>query len=862
MIRRAPVLFRTVSLLALATLSLSAQSSPSLGAPPGTSPAALALASARSGNAARFVPNVGQWSSPELFRVQSGGLHYFLERDGWSFWMLEAPEAAAGALRGRRRLADVAPARAVAVRMSFVGHSASVQAQPGSRLDGHMNFLKGDPATHRSRVPSHASVLYSGMYPGIDVRLRDGGGSLQYDLLVAPGADLSQVQIRVAGARALRLEPDGALMLDTDLGCVAQAQPVAWMVAPDGTRRPLSCQFVLRDRESFGFRAPDRDPALPLVVDPPLLYSTYLGGNGNDWPRYVRQDASGRILVCGYTHSTNYPTTPGSHRPSFQGGPTDAFITCIDPTLPPGSQLVFSTYIGGTGDDVVGDIAILPGAVAFTGSSTSDGLATPGVAQATRAGGRDAIVGLLHPSGAPLLALSYHGGAGFDDAYGIAVATNGNLVITGMTRSSDMPTTPNAYRTTLQGASDGFVTEMPATVANRVYSTFVGGTGGDALYWGYVDALGMTLIGESASGDFPTTPGAFDRSFHGGGTLGIDAVLLRWDHWTNPLQPICYSTYIGGRDDEWLFDARPVGNGQIVLSGSTASTDFPTTLGCYSPTYNGGASFNVTGDAIVLRMDPRGQGAQDLVFSTFLGGAAADEGDGCCVDSNGDITIVGWTNTASGLAFPTTPDAMRRTPQSNEGFVARLSADGRQLLYSSYFGAEQSDGAWYAARHADGVVTMVGGTMSLTFPTTPNAEQPTSGGGQDGFVARLSLIPVSTLRYGRPSSGGTRLPTIHALGDAVPGNASFGLACSRAPASTGGVLLISPNAASLPVLGIELLVDLNVSVNVPIASAANGEHRLPIAYPGHQLAPLHAQYLWVDSVSPLLSLSASDALRF
>ena len=817
----------------------------------------------------RFVPNVGQWDSPELYRARSGGLHFFLERRGWSFWMLESPDSTSGSRSPLRTGMPAAeqPLKAVAVRMTFEGGNETVSVQAGKQLTGLTSyFVGGGSRASRPRVPSYASVTYSAVYPGIDVCVRDGDQRFEYDLLLAPGADLEQVRVKVAGAKTLRIDSTGALLLETELGTVQQAQPQTWMVATDGSRRPLACRYVLRDRESFGFAAPQRDASLPMVVDPQLLYSTFLGGFSGDGPNYIRQDANGRILIGGWTQSTNFPIKPGSLWTTFRGGTQDGFITCLDPAQPPVSQMVFSTYIGGSDQDAVVDFRLMAGgAVAFAGVTRSVGLpTTAGAVQPAHAGGQDGLMGLLDPTGTTLLGLTYHGGSLDDFLDGLAVAANGNCVLTGGTQSSDFPVSPNAFQAQLKGSMDGFISELSPAGTARAYSTYLGGGLRDSLGWGYVDAGGLTVHAQVESTDFPVTAGAFDTTHNGGAYWGQDVVVLRWNHWLYPAQPLRYSTFLGGSSDEFPYQVYPAGNGQIVVTGTTASTNFPTTAGTYSPTFNGGATSTanlVAGDAFVLRLDPQGQGAQDLVFSTHVGGPGPDQGLGSCVDSDGVITLVGWTQTSTGLPFPTTPGALRRTFQRNEGHIARLSANGRQLLHASYVGGSLADGAWYVDRISDGVVTVVGGTLSPDFQTK-SPVQSTLGGGQDGFISRFALVPTNTSRYGQPSASPLGWPTIHALGDAVAGNQGFGLACSRAGASRSGVLLISANSAQgLPVLGINLYVDLNAGVSLLVGSDTNGECSLPFAYPAIQLPPIYAQFVWLEGASPL-ALSASDAMKF
>lgn len=820
---------------------------------------------------ARFIPNMGQWDSPERYRVHVGGLEVFLEPRGWSFWLRKRSAVVPPGAWFASEREDAAPTHtkpAIAMRMTFQGTRVE---QPvlvsGDRLSGHSNYLiAADPRRHRTQVPAYASVRYERVYEGIDVILREGECGLEYDLLVAPGADLTRVCMHVEGAKALRIDEAGSLLMQTEVGEIRQPRPQTWMVGENGERKPLGCDFVLRDPMRFGFSVPDRDPRLPLVIDPPLLYATYLGGNGDEQPANMRQDSNGRIFLCGRTYSTNFPTTTGA----WSGGTDDGFVTCIDPAQPPANQLVFSTFLGGNSTDVVNDLEPRAGGlVSFCGATASTNLNTSqGAFQSTYGGGgRDGWLGLLRADGS-IATLSYLGGSGTDVLHFMRLGTNGECVFAGHTDSVDFPTTSSAFSRTLNGVRDGLIAQMDLGATALLYSTYLGGSGVDALSLGYVDSAGITAIGETSSVDFPVRGPAFDATFNGGGLANRDCVLLRLDPAQSPpANQLVYSTYLGGNSDERPKAAHPAANGTIVVIGTTASSDFPTSTDSYQPRFQGGASSNangyIAGDAFVVRIDPSKAGAAGMVFGTFLGGGAQDQGIDGCIDRDGVVTLVGWTQANTVLGVPTTPDAMRRGYALNDGFVSRLSADGRQLLYGSLCGGTSHDGAWLATRHSDGTVDVAGVTSSLDLPTR-NPLQPThAGGANDAFAMRLALIPTGTIRFGAATAGSAGVPTIHALGDAEIGNKQFGFACSRAPANGPGVLLVAATVWSGPPLfGAHLHVDplAPEALLLPVNANAAGEHAWPVGYPPFLLPTIFAQYVWVERLSPF-QLSASDALR-
>lgn len=829
---------------------------------------------------ARIEPNRGQWDSPELYRVHAGGLPVFLEQDGWSFWLRQGGAEIDPATAGSRRPAgadprEAVPMRALAVRMTFVGAAAPTLV-PEQRLGGSSNhFVGGDGSRDRSAVPGFTAVLYRGVHQGVDVRVRTDGGVFEYDLLLAPGAELAQVQIQVDGAERLALADDGSLRIVTALGEVQQPLPKSWIVGSDGQKRAIDCRYELRGPSSFGFRAPDRRVDQSLVVDPPLLYSTMFGGTSQEEVYTIVEDAAGRILVGGNTQSLGFPTTTGVIQTMFGGGTTDGYLVLLDPSQPPASQMVFATHFGGNGNERIASVAWLPGGfIAFAGDSTSLDLSartTTGAFQPTNQGGRDGYVGVMTGDGSTIVALTHLGGSADDWLLGLAVTPGGHLLVTGCTQSTNHPVTANAYQPTHRGGPNGFdgtVAIVDAMCTSVFYATYVGGTGDEWIECSGVDASGVvTLHGATSSLDFPVTATAFQRVAAGGSRNSAmwnseEGIVLQLDPTLPPGQQLRYSTYLGGANQEWCDQTVALPSGRIVVVGTTSSPSFPTTPGSYRPTFIGGAQSTVNlvaGDAFVAVLDPTQAGSAGMVWGTFFGTTAPDQGLDCVVDSGGEVTLVGWTQ-SNGSIFPATPGAFRSNYALNEGFVAQLSADGRQLLYASLLGGSNHDGAWLVTRHADSQPTVTGATVSSDFPVV-NATA-TYSGAYDTFVTRMALLPANLTRYGAPTGHQGRYPTIHALGDAVPGNAGFGFGCSRAPAFRAGVLMVAMQPAAMPFYGITAHVDLNGLVGTLVVFAdSRGEHRWPLRLPMQPMTGFHVQYLWLENDPPLI-LSASDAMRF
>ncbi len=421
-----------------------------------------------------FVPNVGQWESAARYVARVGAMTVFLEEKGWTFTLVE-----------RAAEKETATARGVAVRMTFSGASESTLVAE-ERLPGRHNyFLGNDPAKWRSDVPLYAAVRYRNVHPGVDMRAREHEGHFEYDVLLQPNADLGPVEIGVDGIERMRLDGN-ALVLETRLGPMRMPAPLSWEEGPSGEMSLITCRYVLRGDDRFGFEVSGRRPGWALTVDPGLVWSTFLGGMGNDRAKALALDAQGAATVAGVTRATDFPTTPGAFDPSYNGGSSfsfggDAFVTQLSPT---GASLVYSTFLGGTGDDSANALALdMQGATTVTGGTNSTNFpTTPGAFDTSFNGGfNDAFVLRLSPTGSSLVYSTFLGGTINDVVYALALDAQGAATVAGETESADFPTTPGAFDTSHNGVYDAFVTWLSPTGASLVCSTFLGGTDWDGL---------------------------------------------------------------------------------------------------------------------------------------------------------------------------------------------------------------------------------------------------------------------------------------------------------------------------------------------------------------------------------------------
>ena len=606
-----------------------------------------------------------------------------------------------------------------ALRMKLLGANEDTEVSGLGPQPASVNYLIGDdPREWRTDVPTYRQVQYKDVYRGVDLVYYGAQRQLEYDFVVEPGADPNQIRLRFEGAKTVRIDETGDLLLTTEGGEVRQRKPVVYQDAPGG-RSEVEGSYVLKGTQEVGFEIGDYDGGRPLVIDPILNYSTYLGGTEEEFARGLAVDAAGGVYLSGHTLSAGFPTTAGAYDTSLNGG-GDIFVTKLDPT---GTSLVYSTYLGGSGNDLFGDVVVdAAGNAYLTGLTVSgDFPTTPGAFDAGANGGPDVFAAKLDPTGSALIHSTYLGGSDFDMVHGIAVDAGGNTYLAGETFSFNFPTTPGALDATLSGVRDAFVTKLDASGGSLVYSTYLGGSGNDVANHVAVDAVGSAyLIGWTFSTNFPTTPGAFDTTANGSNEMFVAKL--------DPAgAALTYSTYIGG-------SAVDVGEGIAIdaagyayLVGGTQSNDFPTTPGAFDTTANGQQ------DVAVMKLDPTGS---SLVYSTYLGGTADEHLDRVAPDADGNAYLAGLTLSVN---FPTTPGAFDTTANGSvDIFVAKLGAGGGSLLYSTYLGGSQDDVPLRVAVDDDRNVYLTGYTASADFPTF-NALQPDSGGDRDAFVVKITL---------------------------------------------------------------------------------------------------------------------------
>src|SRR5579884_4241274 len=608
-----------------------------------------------------FEPNQGQTDTQVRFLAH--GPHYTL------FLTSNAATLSFPATDQRRSSSSFHPGTIPWLRMELRGQSRRIQMAGLDELPGKSNYFIGsNPRLWRTGIPHYAKVAYRNVYQGIDLTYHGNPQELEYDFIISPGANPECIRFHIqgpAGTVPLRIDSHGNITINIPGGEFRYLKPVAYQIVKMGKqthRQFVGTRYVIRKNGDVQIQVGPYNHRKSLIIDPTLLYSTYLGGSGSDSATSIAIDGSGDAFITGGTTSSNFPTSNPEQKAT--GGDSDVFVAELNPA---GNALVYSTYVGGSSFDKGTSIAIDSSGNAYvTGYTSSPNFPTTSKAFSTTYqgnGNSEAFVLKLNSGGSALGYSTYLGGSGGDFGQGIAVDNGGEAYVTGFTFSTNFPT-KNPVQSTNNGGADVFVTKLNAAGSQLVFSTYLGGSGDDR-------GLGLTLngggnvfiTGSTQSPNFPTTNGVYQTT-PGGNT---DAFIAQINAAGSQL---VYSTYLGGSDVDQGNGIGVDSAGNAYVVGSTSSTNFPTVNPTQS-TLGEGACGSPCSNAFVAAVNPQGSG---LVYSTYLGGSGPDYGQAIAVDSSGNAYVVGSTASSN---FPAVAGAFQpaygSSGTSGNGFVVKVS---------------------------------------------------------------------------------------------------------------------------------------------------------------------------------------------
>lgn len=756
-----------LSVLFLASASPFSKLAPKPSSKEMSAPAAQRVRNAYGSLELAFEPNRGQAEKQIDFITRGSGYAMFLKASEAVMVMTPGESAAPGLLDNPLQLAPASDM----LRLELVGSNPHARVKAEQQLPGKVNYFLGNNREQwRSDLPTFKRVSYEGVYPGIDLSYYGNQRQLEYDFVVAPGVNPNVIKLKFAGGTKPVVGSNGELSLQLGSRTMRQPQPIVYQEV-NGARRVIDGSYTVDESGTVGFAIGEYDQTKTLVIDPTLTYSTYFGAGGSDEARDIVVDATGNAYICGNTSSTNLFVF-NAFQPTFGGGnfqgARDVFVTKINSS---GTGVFYSTYLGGGGDDKCGRLALdASGNAYIAGETTSTNFPVFNAFQALYGGGSsDAFVTKLNSAGSAVFYSTYLGGSVFDAAAAIAVDPNNNAYVTGRTTSSNFFTF-NALQPAFSGGAnaDAFVTKFTSSGLAVFYSTYLGGNAGvgfDAGLGIAVDSAGSAyVVGDTSSTNFPLVNPI--QNFFAGGFPDGDVFVSKFSPAGTSLT---YSTYLGGVDNDVANGVAIDPNGNVYITGSTGSSNFPT-FNAFQSSYGG------AGDAFLSKINPTGTA---LVYSTYLGGTNTDSGTDVALDSALHAHVAGGTASTN---FPIA-NALQATYGSGsaDAFVTKFNVGGTAVLYSTYFGGSNSDRANAIAVDLADSAYIAGLTASTNFPVF-NALQPTKDVAEDAIIAKFADVPATVVQFSSSNYNVTEdctfvTLTLNRLGD-VTGETSVDLSTS------------------------------------------------------------------------------------
>ena len=638
-------------------------------------------------------------------------------------------------------------ARPAMAQIRFIGANTQAQIQGGGKLPGKVNYLIGnDSSQWQTGLPTFGNVQITGIYPGINLVFHGNQRQLEYDFTIASGANPNVIKVHFDGVDKIALSPQGDLVLKIGTGEIRQPEPEIYQ-AVAGARKDLSGGYRILDRQTVAFNVGPYDHSLPLVIDPVLGYSTFFGGNTSATGWAIAMDANTNLYIAGQTFSKQFFTT-NAYQTNFGGGTYvgDAFVAKFGN---PATNLIYLTYLGGSGDDAAYGLAVDGNGDAYiTGATESANFPTnnaiPGHGTI---GGKvgptglypaDAFVTELGPGGSKLIYSTFLGGADSDAAYGIALDSSTNAYVTGFTFSTNFPVSANAILTHLACSNNfylnanAFVSEITNGGGALIYSTYLGGTNYDVGRGIAVDAANNVYVaGYTASFNFPVwnTPTNLPYGRYLNGVTNQRSIHYTFDGFAAKFPPLngtippstqtntFYSTFLGGTNDDMAYGIVPDSSGNAYVTGWTASTNFPhmnNPPGLYSFLITNGVPSPIATNVFLTKISADGSNVLD---SAVFGGRGVDIGYGVAVDSVGDAFVVGGEASTNFPAINTFGTLSPTNSGGYDAFVTGFSANWSNVYYSVDIGGKHNDFGYGITLDSSTNVYITGSTDSTNYPT-------------------------------------------------------------------------------------------------------------------------------------------------
>ncbi|HYS53863.1 MAG TPA: SBBP repeat-containing protein [Thermoanaerobaculia bacterium] len=686
-----------------------------------------------------FEPNRGQFDARVRFVARGPGYSVFLTP---AESVLDLRRAVVRMrLAGANKNPSIAGAEQLPGRSNYY-QTDLTRARAACRA-GVCGLLEGATGRRFENIPSYASVRYANVYSGVDLIYRGNQQQLEYDLVVAPGADPGVIRLAFEGVERMKVSTEGELVLQVAGGEIRQHKPILYQEV-DGVRKSVDGSYVIAGSRQVRFSVGAYDRGRPLILDPVVSWGTYMGGSASDFATAIAIDTSGNTYITGQTQSTDFPLllNPPDPNPILSGH----YVLFVAKINAAGTTLMYSTYWEEN-----------PAVISYNvGKGIKVDAANNAYITGQYGPGSAALILRLNASGIGTYAVSL-GTSGDNRGNGIAIDGAGYAYVTGLASSTGFPITMGAYQTTSGGGADAFIAKLNTNGASNntsiVYSTYLGGSTDDEGNAIAIDGSGKAYVtGQTFGSSFPVTAGAF-QSTAGGGLSDAFVSKLSADGTT-----LLYSTLLGGGYFEAGYAIAVDASGYASIAGYAESSGLPTTAGAYQTTWTYGDCRVLVGDppkpcgdAFVAKFNPSASGAASLVYSTYLGSSGRDIAYALAIDGAGNAYVSGLAQGAPYTPpgpFPAVNPIAGFNSSNSQGFVARLNAAGSALLFSTYYTSEP-DGL---VLDGSGGVYIAGGTTSTTGIATGGAYQTTNHGSGDAYIAKLSGFPVPPTITSHPQS--------------------------------------------------------------------------------------------------------------
>ncbi|OGD22428.1 MAG: hypothetical protein A2W03_01560 [Candidatus Aminicenantes bacterium RBG_16_63_16] len=622
------------------------------------------------------------------------------------------------------------------VRLDFIGANAEVRPKGGDKTDGVVSYFEGKPEDWKTGIPTYSRLVYSNLWPGIDLAYSGTVNQLKYEFVVAPGADPGLIRLAYRGASEFKIGESGRLELGTPYGGFEDGAPIAYQEI-DGRRIPVSIAYAPGEPDPknssfpYGFQVGEYDRTRPLILDPVVLvYCGYVGGYSDEEAYDLAVDSTGNVYIAGYTWSDpdTFPVIVG---PDLTRAVNyDGFVAKLNAS---GTALIYCGYIGGDGFDECQGVAVdASGSAYITGFTTSSQATFPVLTgpDVTHNGFDDVFVTKVNPSGTALVYSGYIGGSDQEWARDIAVDGSGNAYVTG-TVLSTQATFPETVGPDLthNGGNDAFVAKVNAAGSGLAYCGYIGGSSSDIGYGIAVSSTGnayVTGYTQSAETTFPEAVGP-DLNHNG----GVDAFAAKVNAAGNAL---VYCGYIGGSGTDYGYDIALDSSEKAYVVGETYSSEatFPLLVGP-DLTHNGGY------DGFIAKVGVAGTA---LVYSGYVGGTDWDGIYSVAVDGAGNAYVTGYAYSDE-TTFPASGGPDLTHNGDADAFIAKVNASGDGLAYCGYLGGPDEDQGYGVAVDTAGSAYVTGYANSLEpdFPVYIGPDL-THNGSEDVFVAKIVEEPL------------------------------------------------------------------------------------------------------------------------